>query len=63
MRSLQVRLYGFAPLALLPLMDFSISEIPDWFKSDEFKNLAGELVIQFLSGIVSAIIQTAFGLV
>lgn len=63
MRSLQVRLYSFAPLALLPLMDFSFSEIPDWFKSDEFKSLVGELLIQFLSGIVSAIIQTAFGLV
>ncbi len=66
MRAIQTKLYSFAaPLALLPLMDVSLQEIPDYFRGDEFRTLIGEMLIQLVTGIfvaiIAAITQGLFG--
>lgn len=65
---MQSKLYSIAaPLLALPLMDFSLGEIPKWFLSDEFRNLMGELGIQVVTGVVDAaivfVVNSAFGLI
>lgn len=59
-------LYSLAgPLALLPLMSFSFSEVGDYFRGAEFRNIAVELIAQLLAGLAQSIItlftQAAFG--
>ena len=66
MQRAQTRLYSLAaPLALLPVMGFSFSEIGDFLRGMEFRTLVGEIVIQLLSGLAGAIIfvlsQATFG--
>ena len=41
-----------APFATLPLMDFHVSEIPDWFAGTEFKLLVSQILTQIFSGFV-----------
>ena len=56
------KLYSFTlPLALLPLLDFSISQIPDYLKGDEFRTVISSLISQLLTGISSAIMALLFG--
>ena len=67
MQCTPTRLYSLAaPLTLLPLMEFSISQTGDFLRGTEFRSLISELVIQLLSGFAEAIIyllsQAAFGL-
>jgi len=58
MKTKGVRLLGLAwPLVLLPLMNFSTSEIPDWFAGTEGRTLISSLLSQILGGIVGAFIQ------
>jgi len=66
MRSRSIQLYAFSwPLLLLPLMDFSFSQIPAYVKGLEFRGLIAEVITQLVSGVVDAgiiaLIQQAFG--
>jgi len=66
MRSVQTKLYSLAaPLALLPLMDFSFSEVGDFLRGVEFRSLLSETIIQVISGVADAVIflviNAAFG--
>ena len=59
MRSLQTRLYSFAaPLMLLgwPIVGFSVSEVGDYARGDEFRTFLGEIIIQIFTGLSNAII-------
>jgi hypothetical protein len=53
------------PLLLLPLMDFSFSEIPSYLKGLEFRALIAAAITQIISGVADAVligvIQQAFG--
>jgi hypothetical protein len=56
-----IKLYSFTlPFALLPLMDFSVSQIPKYLKGVEFRTFISELVTQLLSGITDAGIIALF---
>ncbi len=58
MKRKSVRLLGLAwPLVLLPLMNFSTSEIPDWFAGTEGRTLISSLLSQIVGGVVGAIIE------
>ena len=62
MHCAQTKLYSLAaPLALLPVMEFSFSEIGDFFRGMEFRTLFAELIIQLISGIADAIIYLLAG--
>ena len=57
MRSAQTKLYSFAaPLALLPLMNVSLSEFSDYFRGTEFLTTFSEVLIQLISSVVDAFI-------
>ena len=67
MRRAHTTLYGLAaPLAFLPVMDFSFSQVGPFLKGPEFRNLIAEFVTQLLSGFAEAFIflfsQASFGL-
>lgn len=56
-----IRLYSFmAPLSLLPIMDFSFGEIPDYLKGLEFRNFVAEILTQLIVGVFDAIIIGLF---
>jgi len=60
----QTRLYSFAaPLALLPLMDFSFSQIGPYLRGMEFRSFMAEFVIQVTSGVADAVILALVGTV
>lgn len=58
MRRAQSTLYSLSlpALALLPVMEFSFSQIPDYLRGAEFRNLAGEFIIQVVTGTADALI-------
>ena len=63
---MQAKLYSFAaPLALLPLMDFSFSEIGDYIRGLEFRSFVADLLIQLTIGLadtaILAVVGAAFG--
>ncbi len=61
MRSFQTTLYSVAaPLAALPMMAFSLSEIPAFIKGTEFRALIAEVLIQLVTGVVDAGIFALF---
>jgi hypothetical protein len=65
-RMKSIKLYSFsAAIFMLPLMDFSFSQIPSYLKGLEFRTLLAELVAQVTAGIadaaIVAVIQTALG--
>ena len=63
MRLTQTKLYSLAtPLALLPLLDFSLSEIPQWFLGTEFRTLISAILIQVFSDLADVLIASAFAL-
>ncbi len=45
------------PLALLPLMSMSFSEVPEWFTGTEFRTLAAQVISQIMEGFFGALIQ------
>ncbi len=56
-----LKLYSFTlPLALLPLMDFSLAQIPKYLKGLEFRTFLAEIVIQVFSGVADAAIVAFF---
>lgn len=60
MRSMQTTLYSFAAPAMffvLPLMDFSISDVGAYIKGTEFRTFMGEIIIQVISGMTDAFLQ------
>ena len=66
MKALSIRLNTITwPLLLLPLMDFSFSQIPTYIKGLEFRSLIAEVITQIMSGVVDAaligMIQQVFG--
>ena len=62
MQCAQPKLYSLAaPLAFLPVMGFSFSEIGDFFRGMEFRTLFSELVVQLISGVADAIIYLLTG--
>jgi len=59
MRSIQTKLYSFAVpsmLFLLPIMNFSINQVGDYARGDEFRQFSGDLLIQLITGLFDAII-------
>jgi len=58
MRSIRTTLYSVAaPLILfMPVMNFSINQIGDYVRGDEFRQFTGEILIQIASGLCDAII-------
>lgn len=55
-----VKLYAFTiPLMLWPIMDFSISEIPDYIKGFEFRQFLAAIVSELLAGVTDAAIISA----
>ncbi len=68
MKATYVRLYALAaPLALLPLLKFRLSQIPDWFEGPEFRALLSQILSQIATGLADALIvagiNAAFGIV
>ena len=62
MRNMQSKLYGIgAPLLLLPLMDMSISQVPDYFRGTEFVSFITEVIIQLVTGVMDAFIAVLLG--
>ncbi len=66
MQRAATKLYSLAaPLALLPIMNFSFSEVGDFLRGTDFRTLISEIVTQLLSGlsavIISAFSQALFG--
>jgi hypothetical protein len=62
----QIRLYSFTiPLALWPILDFSVSEIVPYLKGMEFRAFMAQIVAQLVSGTIDAFIiaavSSAFG--
>ncbi|MBN1490291.1 MAG: hypothetical protein JXA69_10265 [Phycisphaerae bacterium] len=62
----QIRQFGAAiPVVILPLMDVSITEFPDWLAGNEFKTLLSQLLSQVFSGIFNGflglLINALFG--
>ena len=62
-----IKLYSFsAALFMLPLMDFSFSQIPAYLKGNEFRAFIAEFVAQITAGFadaaIVAVIQTALGI-
>ena len=56
-----IRLYSFAaPLALLPILDFSFSAIGPYLKGTEFRTLIAEVFTQALSGVGNAFLTALF---
>jgi hypothetical protein len=57
----KIRLYSFTlPLTLLPLMDFSLSQIPKYLKGAEFRVFVAELITQVITGVTDAAIIAFF---
>jgi hypothetical protein len=59
MRSFRNKLIGFGvPVLFLPLMDMSLSQLPDYIRGLEpdFRRFVAEFIIQQLSGIAQALI-------
>lgn len=57
MRFAQVKLYSVAaPMALLPVMDFALSEIPDWLRGLEFRAYLAEFISQMTAAAVDAFV-------
>ena len=61
-----IRLYSFTlPLALWPLMDFSLGEVPRYLRGVEFRAFLSELITQVISGVadtaIIAFFQSALG--
>jgi len=59
MRSIGTTLYSVAvPLMLfMPgVMNFSIDQVGDYVRGDEFRQFSGEILIQLVSGLFDAII-------
>ncbi|MHC4443682.1 MAG: hypothetical protein ACYTF1_02750 [Planctomycetota bacterium] len=62
MRYLQTKLYSLAvPLVLLPVMDMSVSQLPDYLRGNEFRNFLTEIIIQLVTGVVDAFIALFLG--
>lgn len=56
-----IKLYSFTlPFALLPLMDFSVSQVPKYLKGVEFRTFISSLLSQLLSGVADASIIAFF---
>ena len=52
-----IKLYSFTlPLALLPLMDFSVNQIPNYLRGLEFRAFLSQLLTQVLSGVTDVAI-------
>ena len=61
--SQETKLYSFAaPLALVPLMDFSFSEVGDYLRGMEFRAFLAELLTQVTTGVVDAAIVAIVGI-
>ena len=61
MRPIQTTLYSFAiPFVALPVMAFSLAEIPAFIKGTEFRALIAEVLIQIATGVVDAGIIALF---
>ena len=59
MRSIQITLYSIAApfmIFLLPVMNFSINQVGDYVRGDEFRQFSGEILIQLITGFFNAII-------
>ena len=61
-----IKLYALtAPFALLPLMDFSLNQVPKYLKGIESRAFLAEVLTQITTGIVDAyiiaIVQATFG--
>ena len=62
MRSNPIRLYSLAaPLAFLPVLNFSFSKVPGWFLGTEFRTMLSEILVQIFSGISDAILLVLAG--
>jgi len=60
MRLSQIKLYSFcAPLAVLPLLDITVSGIWDYVRGMEFRVFLAEIVTQVISGVADAFIISA----
>lgn len=56
----QIKLYSFtAPLALLPLLDITLSGTWDYLRGMEFRTFAAEIITQVFSGVADAFIISA----
>ena len=59
MRWNRIKLYSIAaPLALLPVLDISFSQVGPYLKGMEFRVFLAEIITQVISGVVDAAIIT-----
>lgn len=66
MRSIQNKLYSFAVPSmffLLPIMNFSINQVGDYVRGDEFRKTSGNLLIELVTGVFDFIILTLVTLI
>lgn len=60
MRLNQIKLYSIAaPLAVLPLLDITLSGVWDYMRGMEFRAFLAEIVTQVFSGVADAFIISA----
>lgn len=66
MRSIQTTLYSFAVPAMflaVPLMRVTGSDIMSYLRGSEFRQFAGEIVIQISTGVADALLLAIFSAV
>lgn len=64
MRWTQIKLYSIAaPLALLPLMDFSFEQIGPYLKGTEFRSFVAQMISAVISNTIDAFLVAAIGVV
>ena len=60
MKSIKLYAVG-APLALLPLLDISLSQLPKYLAGPEFRQYMALIITEVISGVVDAGIIAAVG--